>query len=653
MAERNAVSTPPARPADPPTSSPTSETNPLPTAETFLKPRSPRKRRRSPESPVQHSTHPTLRGFTTPVSPKSLLSPERTPRPLTGAAALADQKRQSEEQEGRLGRQISPNPAIEAIGALLGKNNTSGIRMQDASSLTTSVIRAVAPVAPMTAKSDVSRENHVVQTSPASTASYGTSGGVTIGPLGAHDVRVSSPGEMDQGGSEDRSDGGTRGDTGIDADPGHSNKAMTFPGPLLSAPISDARRGMSLPGSGLGRESQRSPSAKKHKCPYCSTDFTRHHNLKSHLLTHSHEKPYYCETCDARFRRLHDLKRHTKLHTGERPHVCPKCDRSFARGDALARHNKGQGGCAGRRSSMGSFGGDGNQEGRDVQGQDDGMHGLMYTGQASHEPEGMDDDASGAENAGRSLPSIRRHDAPPNQRQSGSDSGAYHTRQPSTYPPVAVRPPGSGGLYPPGASIGGGSSASTSPGALPSPNPFQHGASGPSAFQHPSPNVFAQGGMTESPTPLSPGGAASHQLGHPDSGIHRNRSPSLSQQFQQQQFGRRSSTLNNSPQTGLPPPHLPSLPGLSAPEPRFTLHSQAAGTAGGPTSPSFHSQPGSQNNSLSSHGTGPHGCSGEGTANAFAPSTDGLWAYVRSLEMKIDRLQDEVGNLRGQLNNRQ
>ena len=652
MAEHDTTFSTPPIPKNPPVSSPASETASLHRADAFLKPQSPRKRRRSPESPTQYLTYSASKCSTNSVTRKSVLSPIQSVRPLTGAAALADQRRQRQEQQAHLSRQTSPNPANEAIGALLGRSNISESRMQDAPNLATTTAGAVAPVAPMAVRTDPPQGDNVVQTSPTSTASISPSGGAPVGPHTANDVPVSSPGEMDQGGSEDRSDGGAGGDIGTDPDTGPSNKAMTFPGPLLSAPLSDARRGMSLPGSGLGREGQRS-SAKKHKCPYCSTDFTRHHNMKSHLLTHSHEKPYNCETCEARFRRLHDLKRHIKLHTGERPHVCPKCDRSFARGDALARHNKGQGGCAGRRSSMGSFGGDGSHEGRDVPGQEEGMHGLTYTGQASHEPEGMDDEVSGGENAGRSLPSIRRHDAPPEQRrQSGSDGG-YHARQPSTYPPVGVRQPGSGGLFPPSAGIGAGSSASTSPGTQPSPNPYQQGASSSATFQHSGPNVFAQGGMTESPKPLSPGGTISHQLGHPDSGIHRNRSPSLTQQFQQQHFGRRSSTLNSSPQTSLPPPQLPSLPGLSPSDHRFTLHSQAPGPAGGQTSPGFHSQSASQNNSLSSHGTGPQGGSGDNSANAFAQSTDRLWAYVRSLEMKIDRLQDEVGNLRGQLSNRQ
>ncbi|KAF7505891.1 hypothetical protein GJ744_012426 [Endocarpon pusillum] len=95
----------------------------------------------------------------------------------------------------------------------------------------------------------------------------------------------------------------------------------------------------------------RPPSTRKHKCPYCSMDFTRHHNLKSHLLIHAHEKPYICSTCQSTFRRLHNLKRHTKLHTTERPHICSQCGRRFARGDALARHQKGPGGCPGTRSS--------------------------------------------------------------------------------------------------------------------------------------------------------------------------------------------------------------------------------------------------------------------------------------------------------------
>ncbi len=170
-----------------------------------------------------------------------------------------------------------------------------------------------------------------------------------------------------------------------ETDPGESrsDKALTYPGPLPNIQQSDRRRNTH---SGFGRESpSKSPgSNKKHQCespqssycplseltalgPYCSTTFTRHHNLKSHLLTHSHEKPYYCDACDSRFRRLHDLKRHSKLHTGERPHTCPKCHRSFARGDALARHSKGAGGCAGRRSSLGG----------DDPEQDESMHGIV------------------------------------------------------------------------------------------------------------------------------------------------------------------------------------------------------------------------------------------------------------------------------------
>lgn len=89
-----------------------------------------------------------------------------------------------------------------------------------------------------------------------------------------------------------------------------------------------------------------SSSSKKFQCPHCPQTFTRHHNLKSHLLIHSQEKKFICQTCSSKFRRIYDLKRHLKLHTGERPYLCEKCGRRFARGDALIRHIKTTGTCS-------------------------------------------------------------------------------------------------------------------------------------------------------------------------------------------------------------------------------------------------------------------------------------------------------------------
>lgn len=394
--------------------------------------------------------------------------------------------------------------------------------------------------------------------------------------------------------------------------------------------------------------------------PYCSTTFTRHHNLKSHLLTHSHEKPYYCDACDSRFRRLHDLKRHSKLHTGERPHTCSKCHRSFARGDALARHSKGAGGCAGRRSSLG---GDDPEQEESMHGMDsdlaqcicvnnaDEVLGLVYTGEASHEPEKMDEGADAGTSRKGSLPSIQRHEPP---KYSGSDGHTpYAARQPSTYPPIVGRQPNPGGLYPPIASPGAGSSTSNSP----RQTTFSQSSGGSTFPPPPTQNVFAQGaGMTESPKPLSP---SSHQPGHPEPSIHRNRSPSLTQQYQQQQFGRKPSMQNTSSTMSLPPmppaghsgaPHLPSLPGLPPPDLRFTLHSQAGGPSpvhpsaqgSGPTaaSPSYQSPSG--NNSLSSQ-------SGDGSQKLYGSDQPQILAHIRNLEVKIDRLQEEVGTLKSQL----
>jgi len=186
--------------------------------------------------------------------------------------------------------------------------------------------------------------------------------------------------------------------------------------------------------------------------------------------------------------------------------------------------------------------------------------------------------------------------------------------------------------------------------------------------------MYSHGGMTESPKPLSPsGGLHPHPHGHESSTINRQRSPSLTTQFQQQHFGRRQSGRGSTPPTmSLPSPHsssqgpkLPALSGLAPPEPRYTLSSQV--NAQQNTSNSAHMvqqsqslHPGGSNNptfqpqmSGSTAPRGPPGGpahhqgsgSGDSSNNMFASGDRGTWTYIQTLQDKIKELHDRVSTL--------
>ena len=77
----------------------------------------------------------------------------------------------------------------------------------------------------------------------------------------------------------------------------------------------------------------------KRMCQLCKKSFKTESYMKSHLLTHTGEKPHKCDHCGKQYRYKDSLKAHIRDHTGEKFQCQTKsCDKEFNRRRDLKDH---------------------------------------------------------------------------------------------------------------------------------------------------------------------------------------------------------------------------------------------------------------------------------------------------------------------------